>query len=127
MRGIELIRSLPGDVHLFDLRFLRALSIRAEREGDRPSLSVTVVLETEDRAPNYRVKMTFFDVRSLQISLPGGEGRIDGFDVLEISDRQWEGIRWSVVDHEEDLLHFFCRDAQVDEVGVAEMLPCSGG
>ena len=116
MRGAHLIQEVAGKLLLHELRVIREFSVRQDLSCGSPALAVAMVMETDGRTPDVRVKMTFSHVSSLRVEIPGSEARIIGFDVRDISDRQWEGIRWEVLDFEDEILRFYCRHAQVDEV-----------
>ena len=116
MQGAARLREVAGALFLHELRLIREFSLRHDTDGGIPALSLTLVLETEGRAPDVRVTLTFSCVSSLRLDLTRTHMWISGFDVRDISDRQWDGIRWEVVDSEDDALHFYCREAQVDAV-----------
>ena len=116
MRGARLIQEVAGELFLHELRVIREFSVRRHLSCGSPALAVTMVMETEGRTPDVRVKMAFSHVSSLRVEIPGSEARIIGFDVCDISDRQWEGIRWEVLDYEDEIVRFYCRDARVEDV-----------
>ncbi len=116
MQGAHRIQEVAGQLFLHELRVIRDFSVRQDLRSGSPVLTVAMVMETEDRSPNVRVKMAFSHVSSLRVEIAGGEARIIGFDVRDISDRQWESARWEVLDFEDEVLRFYCRDAQVDGV-----------
>src|ERR1041384_6237504 len=74
-----------------------------------------MLMETEGRTPNYRVILRFGGVSQLRLaseeSFGGGTakavGRISGLDIKDISDRQWEGIRWDIGDYEDSAISFY--------------------
>ncbi len=118
MRGVHRIQEVAGKLFLHELTVIREFSVRRDMDWDRPEFVAVMVMETKDRTPNIRVKLRFWDVRSLRIEFASSYEGICGFDVRDISDRQWDGIRWEVLDFENEVIHFYCRDAQVDDVEV---------
>lgn len=71
-----------------------------------------------DCTPSARgVTLVAEGVVDLRISSWGGsETRLIGLDCIDISANQWEGRRWHVVDYENDMIHFYCRDLRIDDV-----------
>jgi len=61
--------------------------------------------------------MRFSRVKELSVR---GFGRwptqITGFDVVDVSERQLEGIKFEVIDYENDVIRFFCDAAEVQDV-----------
>ena len=57
--------------------------------------------------------MRFRAVSSLQVRDLGGEARIPGFDVADLSDRHLERINWQVFDFEESVISFYAEDAEI--------------
>ena len=39
--------------------------------------------------------------------------RVIGLECVNISERQWEGVRWEIRDYENGMLHFYCSDLSV--------------
>jgi hypothetical protein len=71
---------------------------------------------SQESAMNGMLALKFKDVRKVTLEDFTGVGdRITGFDIREISDRQWEGIAWEVFDYEEKQMHFFAREAEIIE------------
>jgi hypothetical protein len=119
MRTIINYRELEerfGKFSFSDLRIIRELRF-FQREDTH---DITMVLDTERRAPNYRISVRFRRVSSLKIeSLGGGSVQgITGFDVFCIADRQWDGLDWEVTDYENSAIHFYCESVEITSVSL---------
>src|SRR5688500_8651646 len=60
-----------------------------------------------------RVRLAFGGVRDFTVTGLSGPVQIAGFDITDIRDLGWEGIRWQVEDYEYGALRFYCRTAAV--------------
>ena len=115
MQQVNLIEAVAGEFRLEELRIIRDFSVRQElglKVSGNPS--IVMILETEDRNPNVRVKMTFLNATSIKLQFETDPGRVFGFEVFSISDRQMESMNWEVRDFEDGVLHFYCSEARVD-------------
>lgn len=66
--------------------------------------------------------LRFDGVSALRIAGVGGALiQITGFDVTDISDRQWEGKHWEIEDFENGVLHFYA--ASVSIVAIEDVAP----
>jgi len=118
MKGLDTARNAIGEFDFHEFRLLRELRVSVTPRSlvsvkIHPVVDVEICLETESRQPPARICLRFSEVRSLQIQELGGEACIHGFDVVDVSDRQLEGISWYVHDYEESVISFWSKDAEV--------------
>lgn len=67
-----------------------------------------------DIAPFAKVSIEFEGVSKFQIKNLGPHSKqITGFDIQDVSDRGWEGIRFSVGDYEGGQIEFLCEGIRV--------------
>jgi len=70
-----------------------------------------------DAASQFRVTLHFDGVRDLELKGFGQfPTQIMGFDIVDVSDRGWDGISFSVEDYENGALQFNCRDIEILDV-----------
>lgn len=90
--------------------------VREFRFCDRGGLgqSIDMTLESEDYQDTYELVLHFDNVTQVRINgFGGGETRIVGFDVVSISDRQWENVNFNVIDFENQVIDFFSQGAEI--------------
>jgi hypothetical protein len=105
-----------GDFELSEFRIVRELRFyEIENEAQNPR--VDLVLESDDRSPNYRLTLAFGGVSGLKIDDFGGpQTRVTGLEVVDIANRQWEGISWEIRDFENSALAFRAASAELTAV-----------
>ena len=117
LHGYEMALSILGEFQFRDFSLVRELRFYEEMGGDRPIQNLEMIIESEKREPNYRLCLKFSGVSNLRLSnFGGGETRIAGFDVVDVTDRQWEKISWEVLDYEDGDLAFYAFTGQVVSV-----------
>ncbi len=113
--GIEKIREILPQFTFHHFRILREFRFYKESEEEGVVQKVNVILESESLSPNYRLLVCFGHVRGVRINdFGGGETRLVGFDVIDISDRQWDSIEFQVVDFENKMMELFCKTVEVE-------------
>lgn len=101
IESFELRTSLEGSTLRLDALFQKHCNPWPDREG----LFTPVVLQ-------------FDGVRNLSLmGFGGGPRQVMGFEVVDVSKDQLEGIRYSVGDYEDDRISFFCQNVQVVSKG----------
>jgi hypothetical protein len=115
--GIQKASSTLGKFEFSEFRIIRELHFSANACEGGASCNVDLVVESEDRTPNYQIKISFSGVSGLKCQgFGGGETRVAGLDVMDISGRQWEGLHWELVDFENDTLEFCAATAEIISV-----------
>jgi hypothetical protein len=79
--------------------------------------NIDLVVESEDRHPNYQLRLTFCDVSGLKLDdFGGGQTRIMGLEIVNITEKQWDGINWEVLDFENKIMEFRSKTAEIVSV-----------
>lgn len=85
-----------------------------EQKGETIASVLEMVLITVGRSPDYQVIIQFTGVSNSRFQCVGnGMIYINGFDIINISEKQWENIKWEVVDYENDILHIYAKVVRV--------------
>jgi len=113
MEGLDVARNAIGEFRFPEFRLLRKLRVSAMPAHGQSIINIELALETDSRQPPARLCMRFRAVSSLQVRDLGGEARIPGFDVADLSDRHLERINWQVFDFEESVISFYAEDAEI--------------
>ncbi len=120
--GIEKIYEIYPKWKPSDLAFITGLHYFCDSEGCWCLLLTGLFKEKSDYKPiNHSTKENFFKI---QIQFSGIhtlnlEGvmfnpiSISGFDILDISDRGWEKVHFSIGDYEDDRISFFCENIEI--------------
>jgi len=126
INGTELVLSVVGRWNPGDLAFVERLEYTAQMDEQEAAVVLVAILQRRDsvrngwpseQGPKFRVKMRFLGVQQFHIREFGGPPtQIMGFDILDVSERGWEGIRFSVEDYEHDRIRFFCKKINIINV-----------
>ncbi|MFZ5876325.1 MAG: hypothetical protein ACOYXU_07940 [Nitrospirota bacterium] len=117
IEGIDRARDILGEFRLSEFRIVRELHFYESHRESNLIQNIDMVVESEDRSPNYQMKFTFSGVSGFSISdFGGGQTRVIGFDVKDVSDRQWEGVSWEVIDFENNAIRFLSKTADIVSV-----------
>ncbi len=115
--GLELAKEAMGIFSFSEFRIVRDLHFYEVTIDDQTTQSIELTLDSEDRAPNYRLHLRFQGVSNLRIDgFGGGETRVIGFDIVDLSDGQLENIAWEVIDFENDAIQFYAMSAEIVSV-----------
>jgi hypothetical protein len=113
IEGLEDARKVVGDFDWDDLRTVRRLTWEADQTRSN-QCGVELTIECREREPRFALTVYFSGVQRLRILDFGCPVmRIIGLYIKDISDRQWEDIRWEVGDYEDDEIAFFCAEIRV--------------
>lgn len=125
VKNTELVSQRLGRWYPGDLAFIEALEYRCSRDDEPSELRVTAKFQRRDivkdgwpadSEPFLKVTILFRGVANLQLKAFGWTAKqISGFDIIDISDRAWEGMRFSVEDYENDEISLVCEEAIVEE------------
>lgn len=126
INGTNLVLSIVGRWNPSDLASIEYVEYTAQANEQEATLVLVGIIQRRDtvryrwpseQGPKFRVKMRFLGVQQLHLREFGGPPtQIMGFDIIDVSDRGWEVIRFSVEDYEDDRIRFFCK--QIDIVSV---------
>ena len=108
--GIERIKVIEPEFKLFFLKRIHKMIFSYDDE----SYNLNLVISTIDQQENLWVEIEFIYVSNLTIDgFGGGDFLLNGFDILNISDRNWEALNWEVVDFENNSFNFFANDVRI--------------
>jgi len=120
MKGLDAARTIIGPFEFHEFRLLRELRILVTPDKGYPAIDLELCVQTESRRPAARICMRFHRISSLQIRDLGGEARIAGLNIADLSGDQLEGISWRVSDFEDGVIEFYARDAALIAASLVE-------
>lgn len=119
----DLVVAHVGRWHAGDLAFIESLDFMSNSSQGPSKLSIVALFQRRDRSlngwpspdvPFVRVWMEFESVSEFEIKSFGpGHKQIMGFDIKDFSDRQLEGIVFSIGDYENGDISFYCRQIRI--------------
>lgn len=131
VENTELVTAHLGRWYPLDAAFLEEFTFSGHA-GEESVLAMTLLFQRHGAGPEgwpspaspfLRVRMRFGGVRGLLLRDVGaGPKQLLEFDIVDISDRQLEGLRFFVRDWESADLEFHCRTARVVSAEPAERL-----
>lgn len=124
MLGIKNFDSITAKVDDFtigDLKFVTDFNYSIEIDTvslfdvhNNAVLVINFVLIPKCNAKKYLVTIHFKKLGSLHLSARGTVIQLSGFEILNITDRGWDAIKYLVRDVEnEDEFKFYCNDIEV--------------
>ncbi len=126
MRNVESLVRLVGRWEPADVAFIRSLYYQAQQTESPAELHLECIVERRDTAthgwpsetnPRFKANLRFTGVTDLSIKGFGdGDTQIMGFDVVDLSDRGWEQVKYEVQDYENTRIHFLCAGFEVIDV-----------
>lgn len=124
--GVERVIRAIGRWNPSDLAFIEQLEYTAQTSDEDSTLVCTAIFQRSDASdgsgpndvsPRFRLRILFVGVRGLHIKDFGGPPtQIMGFDIVDISDRGWEGVTFSIEDYEDGLIGFYCKNIRIASV-----------
>jgi hypothetical protein len=116
--GYEKALDILGQFQFCEFVIVRELRFYENPTKDSGQMSyIDLLVETENRPRNYQLKLTFSGVSNFMLRDFGGvPTRIVGLDIINVTDRQLEGIFWEIVDFEDGDLGFCAATAEIVSV-----------
>ncbi len=112
--GYEEAVGVIGEFDFDEFRLIEKMSFQVVEGPDRPVQELELQMRTERRDPAARIRLRFIGVHKLRIEdWPPGEVSLGSFEILDIRDRQLEGLNWQIQDYEQDAISFFCRNVEI--------------
>lgn len=97
-----------GKFALCEFRIVREIHLYEDFENGH--WVADVVLQSEDRPRNFRFKLHFEGVSRFSVrDFGGGETRVIGLDLADISDRGWEDANVELVDFEHNAIYLVAK------------------
>lgn len=121
IKNLDLITAKVNDFTLNDLKFITDFrywvevdTVQLFDEYNTPMLMINFVLLPKGDKQAYKVSIHFKKVGSLQLSATGTVIQLSWFEIMNISDRGWDSVKYLVRDFEnEDRFKFYCDDIEV--------------
>jgi hypothetical protein len=119
--GTEAVIAVIGRWAPIDLAYIEKLEYLAASEDAASAVSIVALFQRRDGPGAWpssdrgycRVCLVFTGPANLSLKEFGRATQITGFYIEDISARQWEGLRFSVGDHENGRIEFLCREVRV--------------
>lgn len=113
IRGIGKLKAFSESLSIHEFRILHRFTL--EHEGRYAAIHCR--LATNQFDPPLAMDLRFDRISGLKIDGWGGsQSSIQGFAVIDISAKGWEGVAWEVIDYEEGLVHWYAEDWQILDV-----------
>ena len=115
--GFDQAAKVLGEFRFSEFRIVRELHFYETRDDSGQTQNIDLVVESEDRNPNHQLKLTFCGVAGLRLDdFGGGQTRVIGLDIVDVTEKQWEGIFWEVLDFENNAMEFRAKTAEIVSV-----------
>ena len=115
--GIEKAKQILGNFQFSEFSVVRELRYYEVPVDSSWIQMLDLVIESTGRTPNYRMKLVFSKVCALRLEgFGGGQFRITGLGISEVSGRQWEEINWEVYDYEANAVQFYSSSASIEQI-----------
>lgn len=87
-----------------------ALEVLEEGPHSPPETILTLEAHTERKGDTRILKLIFWGVGSLKIEHHSSLLQLSQLEIIDISDNHWENIHFHVIEEENHVLSFYCRD-----------------
>lgn len=119
----KIVKSVLGRWYPGDLAFVEYLEYSTIFQKADSTLKLVGLFQRRDTPQKgwpalngkfYRVHLLFTGVKNLCISDFGtGPKQILGFDIIDVSDREWEDVKFEIEDYENDQIGFLCNAVEI--------------
>ncbi|MBP1996958.1 hypothetical protein [Paenibacillus eucommiae] len=121
IKKLRLITEKVADFQFGDFKFIIDFKYSIEidtislfDEHNYSILDISFILIPKDKLKKFKVTIRFKKLGSLQLSAGGTAIQLSGFEILDISDRGWDSVKYLVRDYEyEEGLKFYCNDIEI--------------
>jgi len=115
--GFEKAVKVLGEFQFSEFRIIRELCFYETCDESGRNQNIDLIVESEGRNPNYQLKLTFCGVAGLRIDdFGGGQTRVIGLDIVDASEKQWEGVFWEVLDFENNAMEFRAKSVELTSI-----------
>lgn len=115
IRNTEKVTLLLGRWNPGDLAYLTALHIEGRRVRIESLWQSRGHTWPNAAEPCHRVVLECEGVVGLKLQWSGGPTQVMGFEIEDITDRQWDHIRFLIGDYENDVIKLSCAEITVVE------------
>jgi hypothetical protein len=126
----EKVARLVEDWRPSDMAFIQKLLFTAREDESGFDVEIEFIACSASKAGKswpweserkYGITLRFGSVRELKIEgLGGARNQVEGFGIIDLSDRGWQSVRWEIEDYENGKIGFYCDEIEVLE---AHLLP----
>ena len=101
IKGYEEAKKVLGDFSFHEFNILREMCYSVENDNRLTMIMENYPSSYFKREKRYRMQLSFEGVRSFRIGTKDDSrkcyffGQVPGFDIIDISDRKWENLRWA--------------------------------
>jgi hypothetical protein len=124
--NVAMVVTYVGRWNPGDLAFIETIEYQCGSDNSDASVLLVGIMQRRDEAtsgwpstvlPSFRVAMLFDGVRELELKRFGkAPTQVMGFDIIDVSDRGWDGIRFLVEDYENGALRLSCHSISILDV-----------
>ena len=115
--GFDKVTKMLGEFRFSEFRIIKELHFYETHDEFGQTQKIDLTIESEDRTPNYQLKLTFCGIAGLRLDdFGGGQTRIIGLDIVDATEKQWEGVLWEVLDFENNAMEFRAKTAEIVSV-----------
>ena len=99
IEGLDKAKARLGNFEFNEFRIIRRFCFYDLDRGSSSQKEIEIVLDSDRRNSNFSLTLRFGGVSGLRLAgFGGGETRIIGFDIQDISNKQWENLNWEIID-----------------------------
>lgn len=118
----DMVSNVLGRWSPSDLAYVEAFSVQQDSKTKYSNLAMKSLFQRKDtckawpseNSPFFLVELLFYNVKNLNLHEFGQiPVQIAGFDIIEISDRQWENINFFIEDYENGKIEFYCDGIEI--------------
>ncbi|MED4060931.1 hypothetical protein [Priestia megaterium] len=129
IKNFHLLNSLSPEFSLLDMKYITEIRYFIEYsnnflfdEENKTNLHVIFLLQPKGNHNFYEVSMNFYGVENFKLFANGGAIQLSILQIIDISDRSWENIRFQVRDVENEDIDFYCNSIEILNVKESQII-----
>ena len=121
IKNINIITKKINNWKISDIAYIKEFTLFSDFNMKKNSLIVTFLSQSRELVLGWpdmekefnEIKLLFKDISNLKLNFEGQFiPQLTGFDIIDISSNNWEGINFQVEDYENGKIKFYCKDIE---------------
>ncbi|MEJ9314530.1 hypothetical protein P4655_24580 [Priestia megaterium] len=129
IKNFHLLNGLSPEFSFLDMKYITEIRYFIEYsksflfdEKNKTNLHVIFLLQPKGTHNFYEVSTIFYGVENFELFANGGAIQLSILEIINISDRSWENVRFQVRDVENEDIDFYCNSIEILNVKESQIV-----
>lgn len=123
IENTDIIKKIIGRWHPGDLALIKNIKYLSQNEESDSEIIIDALFQKKERAhsswpsnqqPWYSVSIQFVGIKNFKIKGIGSSPKqVMGFDIIDITDKGWEGSNFQIEDYEDGVIEFYSKKVRI--------------